>query len=443
MARPRTTHALDVWMNGTRVATWSVTAQGVHELRYAVSWIASTSARPLSLSLPLRAPDDAHRGALVEAYFENLLPDSRDIRERVQRRYHLRSTAAFDLLEATGRDCVGAVQLLPEGAEPPDVRTIRGETVSETQIADILRGMTSTVPSGRTGADPFRISIAGAQEKTAFLRHRNKWMLPLGATPTTHIFKLPIGMVGRDGIDLSRSVEIEWLSLRILRALGLPVTDAEMADFDEIRVLVVTRFDRRLAADRKWILRLPQEDMCQVFGVPPARKYEADGGPGMEDIMTLLLGSRLAEEDRKEFFRAQLAFWMLAAPDGHAKNFSILLEAGGRYRLAPLYDVVSAYPFLGKGKGAIAPQSLRMAMAVTGKNRHYEWMRISLRHWQESAKRYGLGEQFDDLLHELLERVPAALTIVEHSIPKRFPADIAHPILDGVRKAAKQLGGTT
>ena len=51
------------------------------------------------------------------------------------------------------------------------------------------------------------------------------------------------------------------------------------------------------------------------------------------------------------------------APDGHAQNFSLFLERGGQYRLTPLYDVISAYPWLGRGPGQIDREKLRMAMA--------------------------------------------------------------------------------
>ena len=58
-----------------------------------------------------------------------------------------------------------------------------------------LAGVTSPAAPGGELED-FRISIAGAQEKTAFLRHQGKWCRPIGSTPTTHIFKLPLGLVG-------------------------------------------------------------------------------------------------------------------------------------------------------------------------------------------------------------------------------------------------------
>src|SRR5690606_17250821 len=130
-------------------------------------------------------------------------------------------------------------------------------------------------------------SIAGAQEKTGLLRHQGRWCVPLGSTPSTHIFKLPLGLVGNMRADMTGSVENEWLCLKLMAAFGIPVAEADMASFDGQPVLLVTRFDRRLADDGSWWMRLPQEDMCQASGLPASRRYESDGGPGIARIMEL------------------------------------------------------------------------------------------------------------------------------------------------------------
>lgn len=159
-----------------------------------------------------------------------------------------------------------------------------------------------------------RNSLAGAQEKTALLWYQDRWQRPLGSTPTSHIFKLPIGRIEQNNIDLSESCENEWLCLRIAKAFGFPVAHAELATVGQKKVLIVERFDRRWSRDG-WLMRLPQEDFCQALGVAPALKYESHGGPGIADAMKLLLGSRLATPDREMFFKSQILFWMLAAID--------------------------------------------------------------------------------------------------------------------------------
>src|SRR5690554_7606666 len=185
-------------------------------------------------------------------------------------------------------------------------------------------------------------------------------------------------------------------------------------------------------------MRLPQEDFCQALGVAPALKYESDGGPGMVDAMRLLLGSQEAGRDRERFFLAQMLFWLLAAIDGHAKNFSLFIEDHSAYRMTPLYDVISAYTLM--KKGSLAPQRAKMAMSVKGRNRHYHWDRIEPRHFISTAKQVGYSsERARELLEEILEQVPSAISLVEALLPNDFPSRISESILQGVKLQAGKL----
>lgn len=431
MARPRITADLHLFMNGQRVGCLTRTAVGQLRFEYHGEWLQSEMRRPLSLSMPLS--QRVYIGDVVENFFENLLPDSQPIRSRIQTRFSAKSNRCFDLLWHVGRDCVGALQLLPEDAASIDVRHIDAVELTESQIADILRNY-DTMPLGMKGDDDFRISIAGAQEKTALLRLNDRWCRPLGVTPTSHIFKLPIGKIAHSGMDLTDSVENEWLCHLILKAYGIPVADAEIAVFEDVKVLVVKRFDRRWADDRSWLIRLPQEDMCQALNIPPALKYESDGGPGMERIMTLLLGSANALADRHLFLKTQVLFWLLGAIDGHAKNFSIVLLPGGSYQLAPIYDVMSAYPLLAKRQ--VEPQKMKMAMAVRGKSSHYHWDKILYRHWLSTAQacRFPVDEM-ETIIRELLEDMDRVIEQVTTELPENFPVDVAQSIFDGMKSA--------
>jgi serine/threonine-protein kinase HipA len=285
------------------------------------------------------------------------------------------------------------------------------------------------------------VALAGAQEKTALLWHEGQWHHPTGATPTTHIFKLPLGRVGNMQADLSTSVENEWLCAQIVREFGLPVAECEIGDFEDQHVLIVKRFDRKLSGNGSWWLRLPQEDMCQATGTPPDQRYESDGGPGIADICSLLLGSRQAQADRRTFFKAQVVFWMLCAIDGHGKNFSLFIEPHGRYTLTPLYDVMSAYPILGKGANQLAPQKARMAMAVTGKNRHYKWMEIQPRHWLTTAASVGLQSTVREDIHTLVSQAPRVVNSISERLPAGFPEYVAEPIFEGLLELANRLSG--
>ncbi len=441
MAQRSQSGTLGVWMNGELVGHWSVRG-GSADFAYEQSWLASPLARPISLSMPLRPSAEPYRGPLVTAFFDNLLPDSRRIRERLQQRFHSATPNAFDLLREIGRDCVGALQLLPREETPRDVHKISAEPLNASAIERLLSAMLDPTLGQRAEGfeDAFRISIAGAQEKTALLWHGRRWQLPLGSTPTTHILKLPIG-TGNHGIDLSTSVENEWLCAQILSAFGLRVAACRMERFGRYRVLVVERFDRRLSDDERWWIRLPQEDLCQATGVPSALKYESDGGPGIRRIMDLLLGSADAAGDRSAFMRAQLIFWLLCAIDGHAKNFSIFLQPGGNFQLTPLYDVLSAYPVLGNGAGKLSPKKVNMAMALEGESRHhYRWNTIQRRHWIETARRCGMqSDEMEQIISKVVDRVPSVVAAVGEHIPRGFPSTVADAILDGLIKAARRL----
>ncbi|MGK5027168.1 HipA N-terminal domain-containing protein [Janthinobacterium sp. RB2R34] len=128
--RPTTSRVLDVWMNGELVGAWTLQGQG-HRFSYADTWFASPYARSLSLSLPMTQGTAPFTDARVENYFDNLLPDSLDIRKRVALRFGASSIRAFDLIEKIGKDCVGAVQLMPGGSAPPDVRRIDATPLSD------------------------------------------------------------------------------------------------------------------------------------------------------------------------------------------------------------------------------------------------------------------------------------------------------------------------
>ncbi len=438
MARSSRARDLAVWANGLRVGTWRLPARGAMEFVYDEAWLGADEARPLSLSLPLTFEARPQRGATVEAYFDNLLPDSDPIRRRIQARFHTDTRSAFDLLAAIGRDCVGAVQLLPTDEPPADIRRIEAQPLNDAALARELAGITSPaapVPDEHE----FRISIAGAQEKTAFLRHGNRWCRPVGSTPTTHIFKLPLGLVGNRQADMRTSVENEWLCARVARAFGLPAANCEIEEFGAHKVLVVERFDRQLHSSGRYWLRLMQEDFAQATGTPWHRKYQADGGPGVLDIARILRGSIEAQRDLETLFRAQLVFYLLAATDGHAKNFSIRILPGGRFQLTPLYDVLSGWPVIGRRANEIPPEKVKLAMALPGERPRYLIKSIQRRHFDMLAKKIGLGATSGAIIEEVLARTEAVIDEVQTGLPRGFPQAMLERVLTGIAKARRAL----
>ena len=439
MGRRSHARALDVWANGLRVGRWVIPTRGPPEFSYDTAWVESEQARPLSLSLPMNFDGLPIKGDRVEFFFDNLLPDSEAIRQRIRARFSTRSGDAFDLLEAVGRDCVGALQLLPAGKSPEGVFDIDATALGETDVERQLRAAVLPPNPLHDDKEDFRISLAGTQEKTALLWHEGRWCKPHGTTPSSHIFKLPLGLVGGLRLDISSSLENEWLCARLLAGYGVPTAACEVLTFGEAKALVVTRFDRSLHSSGRYWLRLPQEDFCQVAGVPSSLKYEADGGPGLEAIAAVLQGSESRDHDLELLLKAQLLFWMLAATDGHAKNFSIRLLPGSRYRATPLYDVLSAWPVVGTRHDQLHPKKLRLAMALRGKSKHYRLSRIQRRHFNTTAQKCGLGTDMEPIITDVIARTPSVIESVGTELPRGFPLDLFEAVTRRLQAVADQL----
>jgi len=426
VGRKRQGRVLDVYLGSSKVGQYVRVPSGATSFRYDPVWLSSERAFPISLSMPLS--DRVWSGEGATSYFDGLLPDDRAVRDKIAAREHAESAGIFDLLAVIGRDCVGALRFVPEGLDPGDPAKMVYRPVTDEEIAARLASL-GTNPLGlHADEDDFRISIAGVQEKTAFLRVDNQWQLPLGPTPTSHIFKSAM-KVGPDGANFSDTPWNEWLCLVLCRAVGLETANAEVRMYDGKPVIVVERFDRTW--QEGVLYRLPQEDICQALGVPPLRKYQSDGGPGIVEVLEFLNGAVAPREDRLTFMKAQIVFWLLAAIDGHAKNFSISLSPGG-FRLTPLYDVMSAAPY-----PEFPVQKIKLAMAL-GYKGYYRLSQIQLRHFYQTGQKTGLREQdmdniFSELATVMEDAIAETAALVAHA---GMPESTAGPILAGVSRRA-------
>lgn len=464
----RKTHApLLTFLNDRLVGRLSKQPSGAVDFVYDPGWLAWEHAMPVSLSLPLR--EARYIGAPVLAVFENLLPDSEGIRARVAERVGAAGIDAYSLLSVIGRDCVGALQFVPDddradggaaaAADGDDddrgnrvddgdgrrsrddvvAEGIAGDVLNDAEVAALIAGL-GRAPLG-VGADideDFRISVAGAQEKTALLRYEDRWLRPHGRTPTTHILKPQIGHVQTAGgvIDLSNSVENEFYCLKLLEVFGLDTNRVEIATFGERKVLVIERFDRRWTRDGG-LIRLPQEDCCQALGIPPTRKYQSEGGPSIVSVAELLKGSDEPLADQAAFFKSQILFWLIGATDGHGKNFSVFIRPGGRFRLTPFYDVLTAQPSLDANQ--IRRNAFKLAMPV-GNSNHYRIDVVTGRHFLETARRARLPMRMAiAAIEEIHEATPRAFDKVERELPAGFPEAIHASVRAAATGRLRQL----
>lgn len=404
-------------MNEVPVGVWQFGQRTLDQFTYDEHWLQARHKRPLSLSMPTRSRP--YRGQVVSSFFDNLLPELPTLRNRLAARLNTGSSPG-DILSELGRDCAGAVQLFPEGMarhseplcsqgalRPPETPLPRvfGVPLKPSYLERFLKVVPRS-PILRCLRQHFRVALAGTNEKTALLYYQDQWRFPTHSTATTHIFKL------------GPSTENEWLCHLILRAYGVSSARSQLIPVGDMVALAVERFDRRWCAQGMRLLRVPVEDLCQALGIPGESRYEVT----IKQVMDLLLGSSQGQRDREEFLRRQVLYWMLGACDGHAKNFSLFLEAHGRFHLAPCYDVVSHYPNPG-----------RMAMAVGGE---HEWERIERKHWSATARQCRLQNQFPAVLRQLVDKTPEAIATVRAQLPAGFPAE---PILSRLREAAERL----
>ncbi|MFN7746868.1 MAG: type II toxin-antitoxin system HipA family toxin [Hyphomonadaceae bacterium] len=435
MGRRKIHPSLNVYMNNRLVGLLEKATSGAVSFQYSESWLTWDYAIPLSMSLPLQSK--TYTGASVLAVIENLLPDVEAVRRRVAERVGAEGVDAYSLLAKIGRDCVGALQFIDGDQDLPPVGQVEGEPLDEDQVCRILKALKAQ-PLGLEDDDAFRISVAGAQEKTALLWHNGQWMKPLGTTPTTHILKPQIGQIPTmDGvIDLSNSVENEYYCLKLFSVFGLKIPHIDMHSFGDVRTLVVERFDRQWTKDGR-LLRVPQEDFCQALSVPSTKKYQSHGGPTVVEILEALRGSDTPFEDQMAFFKSQILFWLIGATDGHAKNFSIQLRSGGKFQLTPFYDVLTAQPAVDDAQ--IRHNKYKLAMSV-GKSKHYDIFGIHRRHFIETAKAASLSAVG---VHELIEDITVnadrCLKQLRDELPNDFPDFIHQSVSKAMRSRLIKL----
>jgi serine/threonine-protein kinase HipA len=344
-------------------------ARGRLTFVYDDAWRQAADAYPLSLSMPLGAKE--HGRAVTEAFLWGLLPDNDRVLSRWAAKFHVSARNVFALISHVGEDCAGAVQFVT----PDRLSAMRSgkedkvEWLSEADIAKRLETLRADHAAWRLPRDTGQFSLAGAQPKTALLFQNDRWGIPSGRLPTTHILKPPTGQF--DG-----HAENEHICLMLARSLGLPSAQSKVMRFKDEIAIVIERYDRQRKGN--YIIRVHQEDVCQALGIMPTKKYQNEGGPSASGIAELLRTYSTDRQDDLDTFVAAIGFnWLIAGTDAHAKNFSLLLS-DRRVRLAPLYDVASILPY-----DEFDLQKIKLAMKIGGE---YKLNQIGLRQWQKFAR---------------------------------------------------------
>ncbi|HUD94949.1 type II toxin-antitoxin system HipA family toxin, partial [Sphingobium sp.] len=410
---------LIVFLSGRPVGRVTQNERGKLEFVYDADWRETRGSYPLSLSMPLAALEHPHES--IEAYIWGLLPDNELVLARWAKNFQVSARNAFALISQVGEDCAGAVQFVrPERVEA--VLRTGGDDIAwldEAGIAERLRALKSDHSAWRRAGDVGQFSLAGAQPKTALLLQDGRWGVPSGRIPTTHILKPP-------GHDFDGHAENEHFCLALARALGLPAVTSSVVRFGDEVAFVTERYDRQVTA--RGVIRVHQEDMCQVAGILPTMKYENEGGPGVRRIVELLRqSSSEADEDVWTFVDAVAFNWLIAGTDAHAKNYSMLIAGGGQARLAPLYDVASILPY-----DDFDPMRIKLAMKIGGK---YRLREISMRNWEKLCEEVALGPvEVFGRIREMAGRLPGEAMKVRDRMQA---AGMNHRLVDRLTECLK------
>lgn len=413
-------------LDGIEVGRIHQTA-GRLKFRYCERWLALQGAYPISTSMPLLIQDHSH--ARVEPFLWGLLPDNGQTLSRWGQRFQVSPRNPFALLSNVGEDCAGAIQFVP----PEKLDQLIGATASEDvewldegAISDRLKLLKSDAGAGRIAGDLGQFSLAGAQPKTAFLRDesQDRWGIPNGRTPTTHIFKPSTG-------EFDGFAENEHLCLAVAQQVGLAAASSEILTFGDQIAIVVKRYDRRRHDRTKKVSRVHQEDFCQALSVPPTKKYQNQGGPGPLNILQHLRShvptTVEREADVMRFCDALIFNWLIVGSDAHAKNYSILIGAEGSVRLAPLYDVISLLPY-----GDQNPLRAKLAMKIgdeyaVDKITNAEWAKFSTSARVSKDKLFERIRALSQAIPEAFAEQAACMRLqgLEHGIQERLTDAVA------------------
>lgn len=296
-------------------------------LDYDPTWEARNSAFPISLSMPLRSgPVPAER---LLPWLANLLPETH--LAEIGQRLKVSPQDIVGLLGHIGRDTAGALAI----GEPRKPGIHMKSVPDEAALERILNELpTRPFLIGEHGVS---MSLAGVQEKLpVFVDPGGSISIPIDGTPSTHIIKPDIDR-------LAGSVENEAFCLALAAACGLEAAEATIGQAASRRYLLVKRYDRFTDAQQE-IRRLHQEDLCQLTGHFPSQKYEhSSSGRGVTlKIMFDAVNDRISPGERLKLLDAVIFNVLICNSDSHAKNYSILIGAGGSAKLAPLYDMMCA-----------------------------------------------------------------------------------------------------
>ncbi|MBD1564312.1 type II toxin-antitoxin system HipA family toxin [Vibrio sp. S12_S33] len=397
---------------------------------YSDEWLAYDSAFPISLSLPLVKGERSSFNALN--FMHNLLPDLEEERLSIAHSVGVQSNDVFTLLSKIGHDCTGGISFT-ESREPPKIGWKYRE-ISASELNELVTQRKSFLPF----FGDYRPCISGTQRKTTLTRLNGKWYVPQEKSLSSHIIKFPMDVIAQSNsvLDMSGSVENEFICTQIAKELGFKVPDIEIITAESgAKALAIKRFDRCFGDGV--VTRRHQEDFCQIFGVPEHQKYQSENNLSVSKIVDALSLSAESKVNNYDFFKFMILQCLLGATDGHLKNFSVHIAPGGHYQLAPFYDLLSAYPAV--GATGLNKRKLKLAMGLKASRGYkYHINKICLRHIEQTANQFGIS---NTNCHEIISAFLAQFSSALSSVDNRFPEKEFTLVKDAICQHATEIVG--
>jgi serine/threonine-protein kinase HipA len=393
---------LSVIIEGVYAGTVAVDRDGKHFFRYDDSY-ASTNT-PLSTALPFG--QESYSSKTIRYFLQGLLPDNERQLNQLGKMYH--KSTPIGLLEDIGLDCAGAVQFTLPGEEHKAIdRPGSLEKLSDSELQYVMEELANwqglkAPPRGVS------LSLAGNQSKTAFRKIDDDWYWPSGSEPSSHIIKPGI-------THLDNQAFIEYIFQKLGTEIDLPMAQVDFEEIGGVSSIVVERYDR--FEDEGTLRRVHQEDFCQALSIPPVNKYTENGGPSATKIIRHLRKNFNKDDidtNIKDFTNGLLYNYFTGSPDGHAKNYSIMLSKN-RILFAPLYDIASGFPYKNdKGRYLFD----RAAMSIGGEKKFFR-LRYSCLERFSKANSLNLDEVVDQAITMAKKIPPAWNKVLKDS--ERFP----------------------
>ncbi len=381
------------------------------------------ASRALSLSLPITADKKRYKRKACRGYFDGLLPEGVHVREAIARRYGISANNNFSILRAIGDDCAGAVSFHPsdyksiETSVEPTILT--GDAISDDELERLLSELPSKpLAIGLDGN--VRLSLAGAQDKTALLFIGDKAHKPSHGIPSTHILKPNIA-------SFEETVANEYICLQTAERMGIKVPRIDIKTVGNTPYFLIQRYDRSYSDNK--VERVHQEDFCQALNIQCVRKYEKDGGPSFKQCFELLAHCDSQLTAKLELMNRVIFNYLIGNNDAHGKNFSFLYKQAKNVELSPAYDILCTQVYPGI--------STEMAMRI---GKQYIHAQVKLKDWQLFAKDCNID--FNLLRTTILsqaEQLPETLQNVIESFDNRIGKKILDIVHQNIKLVKKEL----